>query len=157
MALLAVAFALLVAWSLVVPVFEAPDEPDHWQYARHLHDTLRLPIYSPSFLEGNSPPLYYGLVAPLATSNALPLRINWNVPIGHEEHLSGLRYYVSQRGDLGRYWNVRAARLLTCLMSLATVVFCWLAGREATGRHETGLLAAGLVAFLPQFAFRGMT
>jgi len=156
MALLAVAFALLAAWSLVVPVFEAPDEPDHWQYARHLHDTWRLPIYSPEFLEGNSPPLYYGLVAPLATSGALPLRINWNVPIGHEDHVSGLRYHVSQRGDLGRYWNVRAARLLTCLMSLATLVFCWLAGREATGRRETGLLAAGLAAFLPQFAFRGM-
>jgi hypothetical protein len=30
--------ALLTAWALAVPVFETPDEPAHWQYARYLHD-----------------------------------------------------------------------------------------------------------------------
>ena len=37
-----------VVWSFVVPVFEAPDEYLHWQYARYLHDTRQLPIYGPA-------------------------------------------------------------------------------------------------------------
>ena len=40
-------------------------------------------------------------------------------------------------------------------MSLATVVVCARIGFDATGRASTALLTAGLVAFLPQFTFRG--
>ena len=39
-------------------------------------------------------------------------------------------------------------------MSLFTVFFTYLAGREA-GAQRGGLLPAGSVAFLPQFSFRG--
>ena len=46
-ALLVVVATLFAAWSFVVPVFEAPDEPGHWQYARYLHDHWRLPLYGP--------------------------------------------------------------------------------------------------------------
>ena len=63
-ALLAVAAALLLSWSFAVPIFEAPDEPGHWQYARYLNLSGSLPVYGPSFQEANSPPLYYALIAP---------------------------------------------------------------------------------------------
>ena len=48
--LLAAAFVLFAAWSLVVPINEAPDEPAHWQYARYLHDHWRLPHYAPGLM-----------------------------------------------------------------------------------------------------------
>src|SRR5712692_3036177 len=70
--LLASSALLLVLWSFAVPVFEAPDEPDHWQYAQYLHEQKKLPFYNPGFIEGNQPPLYYLLVAPFASPSAIP-------------------------------------------------------------------------------------
>ena len=72
--LLAAAFILFAAWSLVVPINEAPDEPSHWQYARYLHDHWRLPPYAPGFEEANSPPLAYALFAPFAAEPVRPGR-----------------------------------------------------------------------------------
>ncbi len=45
--LLAAAFLLFATWSLVVPIYETPDEPAHWQYARYLRDHWTLPLYTP--------------------------------------------------------------------------------------------------------------
>lgn len=42
------------------------------------------------------------------------------------------------------------------LISLLTVLWCYRAGVEAGGNSATGLLAGSLVAFLPEFSFRGM-
>src|SRR5262249_29969834 len=47
-------------------------------------------------------------------------------------------------------------RLVTILISLITVVFCYASGVEAAGRGSTGMLAGSLAAFLPLFTFRGM-
>ena len=82
--LLVAAAALLTAWAFVVPVFEAPDEFLHWQYARHLHDHLTLPIYGPFFAEANSPPLYYALIAPVATRTQGPPPVIWVDGAGRE-------------------------------------------------------------------------
>lgn len=150
--LLLAASALLVAWSLVVPIFEAPDEPAHWQYARYLHDEHRLPAYG-QLVEANYPPLYFLLVAPVAARSALPAR---SASADGRAIPFPPRFYRNAAGDLTRYWALREARLISALLSVLTVLFCFLAGREATGRAETGLLVGGLVAFLPQFTFRGM-
>lgn len=154
--LLAATIALLVAWSLVVPIFEAPDEPAHWTYARYLHDYHRLPDTS-VLAQANYPPLYYLLIAPLAVPSDLPSRA------GADTGATGLsimqfppRFYRNADGDLLRYWPIRLARFGSVAMSLLTVWWCYLAGWEATGRRETGILAGGFVAFLPQFTFRGM-
>src|SRR5262245_58013133 len=64
--------AVLVAWAFATPVFESPDEPAHWQYARYLHDRWSLPFYEAGFEEANSPPLYYLALAPLAVPSRLP-------------------------------------------------------------------------------------
>lgn len=146
---------LFVAWSFAVPVFEAPDEPAHWQYARYLHQKRSLPLYGPDFLEANSPPMYYALIAPLAVETELPVEA-FTVEKGETVPLFPPRYFRSATGDLWRYWPIRAARLVTVLISLVSVWFCYLAGTEASGRTMTGLVVGGLVAFLPQFTFRGM-
>jgi hypothetical protein len=57
--LLASSALLLIAWSFAVPVFEAPDEPVHWQYAQYVHEQKKLPRYDARFVEANQPPLCY--------------------------------------------------------------------------------------------------
>lgn len=149
---------LLVIWSLAVPVFECPDEPHHWQYARYLHDHLSLPIYGPKFMEANSPPLYYLLIAPVAAASEVPKQIgHWDAQ-GTLQTPSPPSLFENSRADLRslRFLPLRLARLLTVALSVLAVFFCYLSGLEATGDRLTGLLAGSLMAFLPQFTFRGM-
>jgi Dolichyl-phosphate-mannose-protein mannosyltransferase len=153
--LLLLATVALVTWAYVVPIFEAPDEFLHWQYARFLHDEHRLPIYSPAFAEGNSPPLYYALVAPMATRTPTPPPVIWINGLDEMEMPFKPRVHLSAPDDLRRYGPIRWGRLVSVLMSLVTIGLCLRTGFEATGRASTALLVGGLVAFLPQFAFRG--
>jgi 4-amino-4-deoxy-L-arabinose transferase-like glycosyltransferase len=153
--LVIVAAGLLTAWSFVVPIFEGPDEFLHWQYARHLHDERRLPIYGPEFAEGNSPPLYYAAIAPVATRTVTPPPAVWLDGRGLFAMPFLPRFFLGAADDWQRYWPIRNARLVTVLMSLVTVVVCARIGFEATDRASTALLTAAIVAFLPQFTFRG--
>jgi 4-amino-4-deoxy-L-arabinose transferase-like glycosyltransferase len=153
--LVMVAAGLLTAWSFVVPIFEGPDEFLHWQYARHLHDERRLPVYRPEFAEGNSPPLYYAAIAPVATRTVTPPPGVWLDGRGLFAMPFLPRFFLGAADDWQRYWPIRHARLVTVLMSLATVIVCARIGFEATGRADTALLTAAVVAFLPQFTFRG--
>jgi 4-amino-4-deoxy-L-arabinose transferase-like glycosyltransferase len=145
--LLAISTVLLTTWSLVVPIFEAPDEPDHWAYARFIHDHGRLPFYDHNMLEANHPPLYYWLIAPIAVSSELPQ--------AGCIFMSSINCRPHPFSDFGKYWPLRWARLLTVVLSVITVLFIYLAAYEASGRPATGLLAGGLAGFLPQFTFRG--
>src|SRR5271166_5905073 len=101
---------ILILWSFAVPIFEAPDEPLHWQYARYLNQTRSLPIYGPTFREANSPPLYYALIAPLAFETTLPPAM----PEGDRAMVSP-KLYQNRLADFGRYWPIRSARLATAL------------------------------------------
>jgi 4-amino-4-deoxy-L-arabinose transferase-like glycosyltransferase len=150
-ALLLVALILLSAWSFAVPIFEAPDEPDHWQYAVYLRQNRRLPIYGPEYVEANSPPLYYVLMSPFAVDTELPHK-----PDPGTQHWSIVKRFQNSYSDFSKYWPLRGARLMTVLLSVVTVLVCYWAGLEASHNHTVGLLAAGEVAFLPQFTFRGM-
>jgi 4-amino-4-deoxy-L-arabinose transferase-like glycosyltransferase len=150
------AAVLLVAWSFAVPVFESPDEVHHWQYARYLHDERRLPQYGPNFVEANSPPVYYALLAPIATHSAYPPSLVWSDSEGSLVVPVPPRLYHNAGGDFQRYWPIRLGRLLTVLMSVATIWLCWRAG-DLVGGSSAAVLAASLVAFLPQFTFRGST
>jgi 4-amino-4-deoxy-L-arabinose transferase-like glycosyltransferase len=156
LALLLVSLALLVAWSFAVPMFEAPDEPDHWQYVLYVRHTGRLPLYGSGTIEANSPPLYYFLVAPFAAESDVPQKLVRIDSQGVARRPPGARWYENYNSDFSRYWPLRITRLATALISVLTVLACYYAGLEASSHRTTGLLAAGLVAFLPQFTFRGM-
>ena len=155
--LVSAALLFLVAWAFAVPIFEAPDEPHHWMNARYLHDRWRLPPYNKWFAEGGQAPLYYLLVAPLAVKSDFPPRDVQQVdPQGRVESSCPPRLYQNCTKDLARFWPIRTVRLLTVLFSVLAVWFAFLAAAEATGSIWTGLLAGGLMAFLPEFTFRGM-
>jgi 4-amino-4-deoxy-L-arabinose transferase-like glycosyltransferase len=152
--LLIAAALLLIFWSFLIPIFESPDEPAHWDYARYLHDHWRLPPYNSAYVEGNQPPLYYLLIASFSAESPAP------ASMAHMEDGKAIsscppRFYENCFSDFSRYWPIRIARLMTVLISLGTVLFTVLAGRDATGNKAVGLLAGAMVAFLPQFTFRG--
>jgi hypothetical protein len=73
LALLLLVYLLLgVAFSLVTPPFEAPDEPFHYAFVRHIAQGNGLPVQDevatgPWAQEGSQAPLYY-LVAGLLTA-----------------------------------------------------------------------------------------
>lgn len=154
--LLVVCALLLAGWSIVVPVFEAPDEPAHWQYARFLHDHWKLPRYSQGVEEANSPPLYYLLIAPVATDTPVPKSLTRQDDAGRHRAPNRPERFDSPKPGFGGYEPIRVARLLTVFISTITVWLCFLVGREVTGRTATGILSGGFVLLLPMFTFRGM-
>ncbi len=154
--LLSISATLLIVWSFAVPIFEAPDEETHWQYARYVHDHWRIPLYGPAMWEGNQPPLYYWIIAPTARSFVLPLPERFVDVSGNFIFPCAPRFYNDCISDFRKYWPLRSARILTALLSVVTVLFTYLTAYEATGSCLTGILAGSLTALLPQFTFRGM-
>lgn len=154
--LLVGATLLLILWAFLIPIFESPDEPHHWLYARYLHDHWRLPPYDATYIDGNQPPLYYVLIAPVVSDNVSPSLIA-RVDNGTLISPCPPRVYENCFSDVSKYWSIRLARLITLFISLGTVLFTALAARDAARSGGAGLLAGGLIAFLPQFTFRGST
>lgn len=149
-ALLLISGELLVSWSFAVPIFEGPDEPAHWQYALYIHQNGALPVYGTTYAEANQPPLYYLLIAPFTAPIEYPRFLK-----SENAQPTGFNLYEHSSLDL-KYGSVRMVRLITIVFSLLTVLFCYWIGLEASGKPMAGLLTAGVVAFLPQFTFRGM-
>jgi hypothetical protein len=155
------------AYAVAVPLWEAPDEPAHFYYVQHMLDTTRPPLptgpqpspywrdgYVTSGYEWHQPPTYYALASGLLDLsrrlNLLPAHqiypaINPNFPAAQPA-----LFVVHPRQRHEAY----LLRLFSVLCGLATV---W--ATSALARYSfpdvTGLpeLAAGLVAFTPQFTF----
>ena len=74
--ILALALTIRIAYALVTPPFQAPDEYSHYSYARFIHDFRQLPVQpDPAVrseeLEFHQPPLYYIMAASLFSSTRL--------------------------------------------------------------------------------------
>lgn len=163
---IAVCAITMVLWAFIVPVYESPDELHHWKYAQYIHSHLALPPYTTDYLEAPQPPLYYLLIAPLASSMRPPPILQhpeFERIFGfHFDHL--LRVHIDSPcwphlfancpGDSHRYWPIRRARLVTITFGLIAVVFTALAVFEVTKSRPGAVMAAALIGFLPQFDFR---
>jgi hypothetical protein len=151
--LLAAAFLLFATWSFVVPIYETPDEPAHWQYARHLRTHWTLPVYTPEFIEANSPPLAYALFTPFAAGEASPDGLLSRRANGDLVSLAEPRRFLNTDDAYRQFWPQRLARLEAAAISTATIYFSWRAG-VAGGGPAIGWLTALIVALLPMFTFR---
>ena len=75
-AIFVLAFVIRIAYAIVAPPFQAPDEFQHFSYVKYVHDAGRLPVQhspatDPAELEFHQPPLYYFLAAPLIPTTKL--------------------------------------------------------------------------------------
>ena len=165
--LLVAFFVTGLAYSLVVPPFETPDEIYHYAFARHLAAGNGLPVQrrvktGPWEQEGSQPPLYYGLVA-LATAgidqgglDSFAVQ-NPRANLG-DPHRPGNKNFMlfsaQSRPLVGVNLALHIGRWISLVLGTLTVFFTYLLARCAfPGDIWSRLLATALVATIPQFTF----
>jgi hypothetical protein len=152
---------LATAYSIANPLGEAPDEADHWAYVVYLARERQLPE-GPRVTQSKHPPFYHSTAAAIATL-ATPrfdfLRANPDFAF-QPNRTQSLNFFIHTTLEdwpwregalafhLARFWSV--------LLSTATVAATYGLARSALPRRPgVALLATGLVADLPEFAFIG--
>lgn len=165
--LLLVAYLSLgLLYSIVNPLFEAPDEHYHFDFINHLVQERRLPVQFPEAprSERHQPPLYYVLGALLTfgvDTDDLPQFLERNPYWGHEIGLVGSdNKNQFLHGDeegvpySGTVLAVRLVRLLSVVLGAITLLATYLTAKEIFP-HRPGLALGGVafVAFNPQFIF----
>ncbi|HHW88199.1 MAG TPA: phospholipid carrier-dependent glycosyltransferase [Chloroflexi bacterium] len=156
-----------LAYSLIVPPFETPDEPFHYGFARHIAQGNGLPVQDPAnpgpwAQEGSQAPLYY-LLTGLATSfinqddfPSLAVR-NPRANIGDPLYPGNKNFMLYA----GRWQPLRGSNLalhlgrwLSLLLGAVTLWATWRLAQYAFPQRLTlPLLAMALVAAIPQFLF----
>lgn len=163
-ALLAI-FVLVAVWlSLSVPIFEGPDENEHFEYMRIIAHERRLPAYSFSVPPEQKiqPPLYYAAGALLAGWVPLDdldryLVHNPHASISRVETPGNKNAFVHAREEGG--WGgtalaVHLFRWLSVALGAGTVLATYLLALAAFKGHRWPALGAmALVAFNPQFVY----
>lgn len=133
-ALLALAAANALLWTFSTPFNQAPDEGAHFQVVRFIRDYGRLPVFSPEELWLIDTPKGW-----VETYAAFP-PLAYIVAAGAAQIVGG-----------EPLWG---ARLVSAAAYLGTICLTYLIARRLfPPREGTALVAAALVAFLPQFAF----
>ncbi|MCC7358725.1 MAG: glycosyltransferase family 39 protein [Anaerolineales bacterium] len=164
--LVAVRLALGLAYSQVVPTWEAYDEDGHFAYARYLavHQSMVLRPDDPeaaAIWERFQPPLYYNLIAPIIAGFDLgdsfagpplnPYFINGDAGYNYALHPRALTPSAQSVAAA-----VSAARAASALLSSLSVIFVYFAARRVWPQARGAQLAAtSLFAFWPQWVFVG--
>lgn len=165
MLIIAAYLGLALLYNVVTPLGEGPDEPGHAGYAFFLAREGRLPVQRGSAQEsdvpgeGHQPPLAYALAAlallwlpPDQRSFDLPANPRFTWAGGHQVNAAahGSREYLPWSGGVLAW---RLARAASSLAGALTIAATYLAALTIGYGRSTALLAAGLVAFNPQFLF----
>ncbi|MCJ7667107.1 MAG: glycosyltransferase family 39 protein [Anaerolineae bacterium] len=163
------AFIVLgVTYSLVTPIFEAPDEIQHYFYVKYLADERTLPVLTiPEGeifqQEGSQPPLYY-LLGALATfwidtDDALSL-LNPNpyANVGIPLALGNKNVIIHTTREAfpfhGAVLAIHLVRFLSVLLGAVTALSTYLLAREIFPQDKALALGAACInAFVPQFLF----
>ena len=167
-AILAAFVLVALLYGITNPIFEAPDEIQHFYYVRHIARTGTLAVQTPEQVElyrqeGSQPPLYYLLGAALTawidTNDAEAIiHENPHVNLGVPQAFGNKNAIVHTHAEAFPYRGVPLAAHLLRLISIAlgalTVLAAYALGRELfPDRQPVALLAAAITAFLPQFLF----
>ncbi len=161
-------FALAgVLHNWATPIFEAPDEAQHYAYLRWIVRTHTLPPLdddrSGAAQEVAQPPLYYVtaalLTAPLDDGDLL--HHLWHNPgFGYQAPITRAedKNMLIHPSEEFRCWEdgvlvVHLTRLVSLLFGMMTVAAAWGIGWEMFGSQRGALTAAALVALQPQFVF----
>ncbi|MEW5718850.1 MAG: phospholipid carrier-dependent glycosyltransferase, partial [Chloroflexota bacterium] len=177
--LLGVFVALALFYSVIIPLFEGPDEDDHFRYAKFIADQRALPVqlFEPgggsAGHQGWQPPLYYSLaalvVAPIDKSDyEQHLWRNYAATFVGDPSCCGRNIYYHTDSENFPYTRttlaVHLARLLSIFCGAITVwatymlvqtVWARVSSEVRIANLEFGipLAAAAIVAFNPSFLF----
>ncbi|MFZ4814313.1 MAG: glycosyltransferase family 39 protein [Phototrophicaceae bacterium] len=133
-----------VLYAVITPVWQAPDEPAHYNYVASLVENGCCPVIAAG--DWDSAALNQ------LTSNKFPPELNSLIPrIEYEDHQPPLYYalatlpYVLANGELV------AVRLFSVLLGAGIVFLAYAIGRMiAPARPTVALTAAALMAYVPQ-------
>lgn len=169
--ILALYLLITVAYGVVNPLFEAPDEHWHFFTAVYIAENKRLPIVEEEYdtwlsQEAAQPPLYYilsaVLIAPLDTSDAR--EEVWLNPfgtqgIGNAAALANRNQIIHTTAEAwpwhGTFLAAHLPRVFSTLLGLGTLLGIYYSARLIwPNAAQRPLLATALVAFLPQFNFQ---
>lgn len=166
--LIAGIFVLLALAYSLGPIFEGPDEIEHYRYLRVLAETGTFPnAYAYPEGEMHQAPLYYLLLAPLVATQGdadfAAIDGNRNPYHGYEIGIPGSdnrNFYLHTRAEAFPYSasptarTVHVLRLVSVAVGLAILLTCMAIFRRLWPEQPAlCVLAAGFVAFLPQFAY----
>ena len=163
--------SVTLAYGVVNPLFEAPDEHWHFFTAVYLAENKRLPVVEEVYdtwlsQEAAQPPLYYilgaALIAPLDTSSAR--EEVWLNPfgtqgIGNAAALVNRNQIIHTAAETwpwhGPVLAAHLLRIFSTLLGLGTLLSIFFSARLLwPDDAKRPLLATALVAFLPQFNFQ---
>jgi hypothetical protein len=157
---------LASAYSISNPLGEAPDETDHWSYVIYIAREHKLPE-GPRVTQSKHPPFYHATAAAIASLGIKDLatmrfdlmRANPDVAI-HPGPTQSANFFIHTTQEDWPWREValgfHLARLWSVLLSTATVAAVYSLARSALPTHPgVALLATGLAATLPEFAFIG--
>ncbi|MBM3130063.1 MAG: phospholipid carrier-dependent glycosyltransferase [Chloroflexi bacterium] len=167
--LLGVFVALALFYSIILPLFEGPDEDNHFRYAKFIADHGALPVqlFEPgggiAGHQGWQPPLYYSLVAlvlaPIDTSDyEQRLWRNYAATFVGDPSCCGRNIYYHTESENFPYTRttlaVHLARLLSILFGAITVAATFGIARQLSiVNYQLAIAAAAIVAFNPSFLF----
>ena len=160
--------ALALFYSLILPLFEGPDEDDHFRYARFIAQNRAVPIQE--FVPGGGiaghqgwqPPLYYTLaalvIAPIDTADfEQHLWRNYGATFVGDPACCGRNIYYhtdAQNVPFARTpLAVHLARLLSIFFGAITIIATYRLASTLTQNSMLALACAAVVAFNPSFLF----
>ncbi|MCJ7738883.1 MAG: hypothetical protein MUQ10_16475, partial [Anaerolineae bacterium] len=170
--LLSVSFALTIANGLILPPFEAIDEPEHFQFMRYLAEGNGLPDQRDfAFAEeygycqqGGQTPLYYWLGGLILRSLGEDVSDVATLTVPNPLSTCGDRSQTVSKGlwlrnphreawpGHGAARGVHVVRLLGSILVLFTISGVYMTARVAFPENRAvALLAAALVGFSPRF------
>jgi 4-amino-4-deoxy-L-arabinose transferase-like glycosyltransferase len=157
-----------VIYSVVTPIFEAPDESYHFFVVQHIVEHRALPVQradarGPWEQEGSQPPLYYLIGALLigGTDMEDAEQLLWSNPqanIGDPLNPGNKNVYIHPPEQdfpwRGATLAVHILRFYSLAMGAATIGAVWGTIKLLFPRQSAlPLLVGGTVAFIPQFLF----
>ena len=151
---------LALAYSVVNPLFESPDEFNHYDFVRYLIDRHELPVQTlGKRTEYFEPPLYYAISALMI--GAVPAELSApqvNPFFGYEAYRFGVdnkALYIHSAQEAFPYHGTALAvhllRGFSILLGVLSLTIAFRALREVFRRPAIALGAVALIAFNPQF------
>ena len=167
--LLIVFVLLALIYNYAVPIWESPDEWNHFGMAQFIGVTGQLPVQIVGEerpygygQEGSQPPLYYAiaavLIAPFDRSDYDDRESNPHAIIGDPGEIGNKNFMLHDQiyppNLRGTELAARVVRVFSTLLGAVTVVAVYFSARLLVpDKPNVALLAAGLTAFNPQFIF----
>ena len=167
-AILVLFIGLGITYSLVVPIFEAPDELYHYPFVAHMAQGGALPVQRPNQgmmwqQEGSQPPLYYVLAGALTSwldVDDLPIVYRLNpharvgIPLAHDNKNMVVHTDREVFPWSGAVLGIHLARLFSLLLATGTLLCTYRIALDVFPHTPIIPLAAlAFNAFIPMFIF----